>query len=595
MHPLLEEPIPGVPPHPSRSALAQVEQLHARQIAQVEGLARDTMRSLEPVLAQAQHELARDLRHWIETRPGGDVRWTAHSYRNALSQITLIRSHLNERMDGALFGAMTGAQRLALRHLTEEVARLSQIFEGSTRAIALNATVQIATGRSFIIPRIRTSCARYAGNVATDIRQNLAVAILRGEPVTATVDRLRAHGGPRGIVALRGVLGDPGAVVEEIPEGLFARYRWWAARVVRTETVSAYNQQLVLGMHEAAERVPGLQKRWCADASACPKVCAPIDGQVRALNEPFDTELGPVDQAPAHPNCGCRTGAWKPEWSEFLARRGPDAPPAAPVAPVPAPFVPPVTPVAPVPAPPAAVAPPAPPPLALTPPRAPAPPPPAPPAPTASTAGPLGTPVSRAMKPPTGSFGQTIRAALDAIDSVHGDGKLPMISVGKDPGHRSTLGSFQRHRSSGHAEAIQVRPRGDHPHMTLIHEAGHFLDWSGIPTHHGTFATHGDPRLAEWHRAVRSSRAYANLQALRASFSADQRHVEYLLTPHEVWARAYAQYIATRSERPILRRQLEEMRKTGFGVYYPRQWNDADFAPIAAEFDALFRNLGWMK
>lgn len=311
---------------PSSSAIAEVDRLHTRQIEQVDRLSQEAMRALSPVLEQAKQELARDLRAWLETRPDGDVRFTPHSYRHALAQIALIQGRLDERMNGDLWGAARAAQALALRHLTEEVARFSELFEGSTTRISLDAVSLLATGRAFIIPRIRTSSARYAGQVGNDIRQNLAVGIIRGESLTDTINRLIAHGGPRGLVALRGVAGEPGSVVEDIPEGLFKRYRWWAERVVRTETQSAYNEQLMLGMHAAAEHVPGLKKRWCADAAACSLVCRPIDGQVRALSEPFDTERGPMDSAPAHPNCRCRTGAWKDEWSEFLAPRGAPSP-----------------------------------------------------------------------------------------------------------------------------------------------------------------------------------------------------------------------------------------------------------------------------
>lgn len=300
---------------PTSQRMAIVRQLHDRQIAEVYGLSVDAMRALLPVFEQARRELTIDLAHWIETRPDGDVRWTAHSYRNALNQIDLTSRVIGARLAGTTIDAAGRAQIMALSHLREEVATFTQLFEGSTRLINLNVTAQIAQGRSFIIPRIRTSAARYTGMVREDLQQRLAVAILRGESLSTTVDRLQASGGPRGHVALRGVLGEPTAYVEDIPEGLFARYRSWAERVVRTETSSAYNAQLLDGMREARTEIYDLRKRWNADGSACAKICLPMDGEVVDIDQPFPSPIGPIDQAPAHPNCGCRSGPWRDEWS----------------------------------------------------------------------------------------------------------------------------------------------------------------------------------------------------------------------------------------------------------------------------------------
>jgi hypothetical protein len=302
----------------STRARRQVREVIDRQVAEVDRLPERAMRSLLPVLTHAQAELARDLRRWTETRPDGDVRFTAHSYRNALAQIEVIRRRIDERMDEAMGRSCDRAQRLALDHLVDEVARYSELFEGATRRLSLNVTAQLATGRSYIIPRVRTSAARYAGQVGDDLQRNLAVGILRGESVSAMVDRLQRLGGPAGLVALRGVRGEPGAVLERIPEGLFARYRWWAERVVRTETQSAYNGQLLDGLHEARRQIPGLKKRWSADGKACDRICGPVDGQVQPLEAPFVTPRGLIEHAPAHPNCRCRSGAWKDDWNDVL-------------------------------------------------------------------------------------------------------------------------------------------------------------------------------------------------------------------------------------------------------------------------------------
>ncbi len=306
---------------------AEVDRTLREFSAEAARLPHDAMRALLPALKQAERELGQQLSNWIETRPDGELRWTAHSYRAALAQIMRVREQCERALQHALEVGSTHAQHLALGHLTREIARFSRLF-GMPREVSLDVAAQIATGRSYLIPRIRTSAARYGqsieggrpiGTHADGLRQRLTVDILKGAPLSETIDQLVRQGGPRGLVALRGVAGEEGAIVELIPEGLFARYRFWAERIVRTETLGAYNAQLLDGMHEAREQVPGIEKRWDADGSACAHVCGPLDGQVLPLETPFETALGPLDHPPAHPNCGCRGGAWHKDWEGIFA------------------------------------------------------------------------------------------------------------------------------------------------------------------------------------------------------------------------------------------------------------------------------------
>ena len=109
--------------------------------------------------------------------------------------------------------------------------------------------------------RYETSAARYAGDVARDIRRHLAVGVVRGETNDQLVARLQAHGGPRGVVATRGIAGTAGAVLEVIPEGLFRRYEYWAERLVRTELAHAYTEQVQDIRHELLPDFPDMVRR----------------------------------------------------------------------------------------------------------------------------------------------------------------------------------------------------------------------------------------------------------------------------------------------------------------------------------------------
>ena len=72
----------------------------------------------------------------------------------------------------------------------------------------------------------------------------------------------------------------------------------------------------------------------------------------------------------------------------------------------------------------------------------------------------------------------------------------------------------------------------------------------------------------------------------------DRKHVNYLLNTEELFARSFAQYIATRSGDKIMLSQAKSYSNTLYGA---RQWDDDDFKPIAAEFDAYFKSIGWIQ
>ena len=75
-----------------------------------------------------------------------------------------------------------------------------------------------------------------------------------------------------------------------------------------------------------------------------------------------------------------------------------------------------------------------------------------------------------------------------------------------------------------------------------------------------------------------------------------QSMLNYLLSPNEVWARAYAQWLALRSQNSDLLKGIADARRLGAAdPYAGRQWEDADFEPIAKEIDAIFKKLGWRK
>lgn len=172
---------------------------------------------------------------------------------------------------------------------------------------------------------------------------------------------------------------------------------------------------------------------------------------------------------------------------------------------------------------------------------------------------------------------------------------VPVIEAGSMP--EGVQGSFSFARGGDRArDRIDVWRWTKEPHATFAHEFGHWLDCTRIGTGVGErFASAlgvedaaTDALIAEWRRAVMHSPAVGDL--LEARRLRPTRQLEYLLTEEELWARSFAQWVATKTGDPEL---LDGIR-AGMRRTVPSQWTDAEFGPIAAAFDALFGHLGWL-
>jgi hypothetical protein len=225
--------------------------------------------------------------------------------------------------------------------------------------------------------------------------------------------------------------------------------------------------------------------------------------------------------------------------------------------------------------------------------------------------GPFGNPVSYAFSTLPGdttATGREVRRTLRAIDAVHGIGtrRLPRIPIAEEV-NSTRFGAYAR-TVGGQAVRITVEQDGNHKSLTTAHEIGHFLDHQALGTT-GQFASEASvPALTRWRTAVERSRAVFDLRDMvlrrwvevreadgsTSTFLVATTYIGFLLRPSELWARSYAQYITVRSGDPVLTAQLaSERERLPWMPYYPEQWDDDDFSPIAGAIDVLFKGKGW--
>jgi hypothetical protein len=88
---------------------------------------------------------------------------------------------------------------------------------------------------------------------------------------------------------------------------------------------------------------------------------------------------------------------------------------------------------------------------------------------------------------------------------------------------------------------------------------------------------------------AKQSEAVRALEKLSKSYP---EFIEYSLQDKEIFARAYAQYIAEKSGDVILKEELASKTRSKI---FQTQWSEKDFKPISEAIDKLFEEQGWSK
>lgn len=259
-------------------------------------------------------------------------------------------------------------------------------------------------------------------------------------------------------------------------------------------------------------------------------------------------------------------------------------------------------------------------------PKAKVPPPAPPPLPVRVPGKPKGVPVTKALNTSkiarksavNKSVVHGIDEAMASIDKVHGDGTLPELPVtlfSDNKGGKRGHYKYGRRYSDRKYQPVEIgmSRAGDCPATTMAHEVGHFLDqqWLGNADQEIT-DTKQTPVINAWRSAVYQSRAYKGLQDYKRlpagqkitwiaedgttrQLSPPYEWLDYTTKDNELFARSYAQYIATRSQNPTMLGEIDRLRDPTKTPWHNAQWAEDDFEPIALAFDDIFKEYGGIE
>lgn len=190
-----------------------------------------------------------------------------------------------------------------------------------------------------------------------------------------------------------------------------------------------------------------------------------------------------------------------------------------------------------------------------------------------------------------------IRTALNSINEVH---ELPE-ALRSEAATPISFGKIEKNASGefDYTNPADLRIRlnaalGSRAEVatTLLHEIGHYLDYTSLEPAGQLTRFSADSDLVLVINAARKTKAFRTYEQVMADSSAlvfDTDYAEYLSRPEEMWARAYAQYIAEKSGDEELLAAIAERA----GLSIPNQWNREDFAPIREAIDQLFVYKKW--
>lgn len=241
--------------------------------------------------------------------------FTAHHLREVLLQVNDGLRQFQPKLHESLKDDGATAANLSHRHMASAVKRLERHYSGTEPVLRVEQAAVFTKTYKGIEPSLLDRYHKLVGNYpATTIqrcRRDLAMSLVQNETVDQAVDRIAARG------------------------GLFARERWRAERIVRTEMSYAYGVANQHFMREMGEEVPGLMKRLVATFDErTGDDSKKLNGQVKPIDEPFiwkkQTKLGieivEYMQPPNRPNDREISVPWRVGYPEPPREPGPVRP-----------------------------------------------------------------------------------------------------------------------------------------------------------------------------------------------------------------------------------------------------------------------------
>lgn len=203
------------------------------------------------------------------TRAGGGATFTAQHYRIMLVQVSQALAEFAPKFQRHLNDTGEMAAKLGANQTVAEIQKFEKAFTGQSPVLQ---TAQVGVLRRIyrdtepsLLLRHAKSMALYGRPVVEAIHKQMALSLAQGETVDQTVERVAGT------------------------SGIFARERYRAERIVRTEGSYAFHATKLVSMQTLATEVPDMRKSMVSTFDArTGKDSDEQNQQVRKVGEPFE-------------------------------------------------------------------------------------------------------------------------------------------------------------------------------------------------------------------------------------------------------------------------------------------------------------------
>ena len=134
--------------------------------------------------------------------------------------------------------------------------------------------------------------------------------------------------------------------------------------------------------------------------------------------------------------------------------------------------------------------------------------------------------------------------------------------------------------------------------LTTAHEMGHMIDHQVLPGTYFYTRNMGSvgPEMLAVFRAIQQTARYQELLDERAKATGSWKEdLDYLAQSHEIWARAYAQWVTWKSGSERLKDELDRGIRSADTFTRLKFWAHDEFLPVASAIDTLMEHLGWLQ
>jgi len=202
---------------------------------------------------------------------------------------------------------------------------------------------------------------------------------------------------------------------------------------------------------------------------------------------------------------------------------------------------------------------------------------------------PSGRPVSEALKVGRLDKLDEAKEAIALMDSIHGDGNLPDLPVLKN-NSMNAQGMFSYSFLGRVGTKIQLAKSANCTAGTLWHEIGHFLDYNGLARN----GFQSNLINTEFSTIVDLANNTTEIQNIKSELYISKDDKDYYLDRREIFARAYAQFMATKTGH---KGAMDEISRIVSRQSWIKniQWSESSFEPILKQFETSFEKIGWMQ